>query len=110
MAEQSGYDAVMRMDPDETLFGEDVAKIRVALDLADLVNFPRRNFFGDRHHFATSHWPDYQARGIRLHKGTRYKGQHHEGPHCAGPQLTLDDVVIYHYGWVGDQRIRERSL
>lgn len=109
-AEQSGYDAVMRLDPDETLFGADVAQVRELLEQYDIVGFPRRNFFGDRLHYATSHWPDYQQRGIRLHKGTRYKGQHHEGPHCSGPHYIASDIVIYHYGWVGKPRIRERAL
>lgn len=110
MAEQSHYDAVMRLDPDETLFSADVSRIRALLEQYDIVAFPRRNFFGDRLHYATSHWPDYQRRGIRLHKGTRYKGQHHEGPHCEGPHYVAEDIVIYHYGWVGKPRIRERAL
>jgi hypothetical protein len=109
-AEYRKYDAIMRLDPDEVLFAADISKIRTALERADILMFPRRNFFGDRLHYATDHWPDYQARAFKLNKGTRYVGQHHEGPHCAGPLLTLDDVVIYHYGWVGKQRIRERAL
>src|SRR5258706_7723815 len=60
-AEELGYDAVMRMDPDECLMPDAADEIcRLLTEEAELLVFPRHEFFGDREHVRAAIYPDYQ--------------------------------------------------
>jgi hypothetical protein len=110
-AETCGYDALLRLDPDECMFGSDIAGLRSLLDEATLVRFPRYNFWGDRLHYVPVWWPDFQTRAFPLHQDIYYEGQHHEALRTEQPRQSIEaDTPIFHYGWVGKRRILERDL
>lgn len=104
------YDAVLRLDPDEAMFPEDIIDIRMSLEHDPVLALPRYNFWGDRLHYIDKHpwWPDHQTRAFRLNCGYHYEGQHHE--HLVADRVMVDPAPIYHYGWVGKQRILERDF
>jgi hypothetical protein len=123
-AERLGYDAIVRLDPDEAIFGYDVEVIRELLETVSVLCFARYNFWGDRLHYTPGIYPDWQCRAWRLHKGIRLGGQHHEGvgwteyglfegdPIADTPRqvLRVPSINIYHYGNVGKERMLERDL
>lgn len=103
--EAEGYDAVLRLDPDELVFPDVYGAVVSALEYADAVALPRYGFVSDRAHHNPRWHPDYQVRGVRLGVGLRYDGAVHE-------QLNYVDgyrlgylsgeprLHIYHYGWI----------
>lgn len=124
-AEDKGYDAIMRMDPDECLMPYAATLIKFHLQReASLLCFPRHEFFGDRAHVRPDLYPDHQARAWRLHRGIRVQGKRHEGidfaahglsEHSTDPEmhvLRLTDpyLHIFHYGWIGKQGIRRNQV
>lgn len=119
-AEAQGYDAIMRIDPDECLHPYAGTAIKLLLQRdATLLCFPRHEFFGDRKHVREDIYPDYQTRAWRLNRGIIVQGQRHEGvnlaqhglsEHTAVPDIRVLRVAdpylrIFHYGWVGKQGI-----
>ncbi len=123
-AEEWGYDAIVRLDPDEAIFPHDVQAIRELLETYSVLCFARYNFWQDRLHYTPGIFPDWQARAWQLNKGIRLEGQHHEGifwpkynlfegdPVADTPRqvLRVPNINIYHYGNVGRERILERDL
>lgn len=96
-----GYDAMLRIDPDELLSVEDMHKVRGALEAFPdrLLGLTRRHFVGDRLHVHPDWYPDYQWRAWWLNSGTRYDDAAavHELP--TGNRLELPDVTLFHYGY-----------
>lgn len=122
--EDQPFDAIVRLDPDEAIFPQDVTLIRDLLETYIILCFARYNFWGDRLHYTPGVYPDWQCRAWRLHRGIRLGGQHHEGvgwtqygmfegdPVADTPRevLRVPTINIYHYGNVGRERILERDL
>lgn len=79
-AEALGYDAIVRLDPDELMFPEQVADIRALLTQHHALLFPRYNFERDRFHFVPVWYPDYQLRAHRLNMGIQWSGRVHDTP------------------------------
>lgn len=100
-----GYDAMLRLDPDEAIYPALVENVRAWLADHDAVALRRYGFIGDRLHHNPRWLPDFQVRAIRLGVGLRYDGAVHE-------QLNYTDgyrmaysandplLHIYHYGWI----------
>lgn len=114
LAEQLGYDAAMRMDPDECLMPDAGWRIRKMLEAeASLLVFPRHEFWGDRYHVRGNVWPDDQARAWRLNRGIVVQGKKHEGvlfsahglaedttdPNCRVLRIRDPHLHIWHYCW-----------
>lgn len=112
-AEELGYDAAMRLDPDECLMPEAGYRIKPILESeAALLVFPRHEFWGDRYHVRQI-WPDDQARCWKLRRGIVVQGKKHEGilfgahglsedstdPHCRVLRIRDPYLHIFHYGW-----------
>jgi len=111
-AEAAGYDAILRLDPDETMFAEHVIRIRAILEAGDfhLLHIPRINFVGDRLHHSPLIDPHAQWRAWVLNRGIRYHAvKVHETPMLPSGLLTtvVPDVAIYHYGFVKPTSERE---
>jgi hypothetical protein len=117
-AEALGYDAAMRLDPDEALMPDAGHEVKRLLENeAALLCFPRYEFFGDRLRVRTDLFPDYQARAWALGRGITVQGKRHEGvdlttnglsEHSVDPNrrvLRVESPVIYHYGWLGREGI-----
>lgn len=123
-AEFEHYDAILRLDPDEAIFARDVVAIRELLETYTVLCLARYNFWADRLHYTPGLYPDWQARVWRLDKGIRLGGRHHEGlvwtqhglfegdPQADTPRqvLRVPSLNIFHYGWIGRQRMLERDL
>ena len=117
-AEALGYDALLRLDPDEAIFRSDVEVIRKKLTYeATLLVFARHEFYGSRRQVRPDTYPDYQARAWRLGRGIRLGGAKHEGINFTEHELyeatddpnkrvlRLTNPAIYHYGWSSPQAI-----
>lgn len=104
--EAEGYDAVLRLDPDELVFPDVFAAVTSALEDADAVALPRYGFVSDRAHHNPRWHPDYQVRGVRLGVGLRYDGAVHEqlnyvdGYRLRRLSATAPRLHLYHYGWL----------
>jgi hypothetical protein len=123
-AEQLGFDALLRLDPDEVMFARDIEAIRDLLKEYTLLCLSRYTFWLDRLHYTPGSFPDWQARVWLLNKGVRLGGQHHEtinwaqfGLHEGDPfadtprqVLRVPTLAIYHYGGIGRERILERDF
>lgn len=109
-AEQEGYDAFLRLDPDETLFAHDVDAIRVTLNAnpKQILQFPRINFVKDRLHYSTTLEPYDQFRAWGLGFGIRYHDVRvHETPTVPdGVIVTRVPQTIYHYGWIKPPKVK----
>lgn len=97
-----GYDAMLRVDPDELMFPDDMRKVRAALEAYPdrLLGLARRHFVGDRLHVHPDWHPDFQWRAWWLNNGTHYDddAKVHELP--TGDRLELPGAVLYHYGYI----------
>lgn len=105
LCEAEGYDAMLRIDPDECMFSEDMRKVRTTLEhFPDkLIGLSRRHFIGDRLHVHRDWNYDPQWRAWALHRGVHYpEGQRvHEVPSWKdGEQMLLSDVYLFHYGYL----------
>lgn len=123
-AEDLGCDAIVRLDPDELLFPEDISAIRQLLTEYKILCFARYNFWADRLHYTPGIYPDWQARAWVLNQGIHLGGQHHEGINWLELKMYEGDafadtprqvlrvptINIYHYGNVGRERMLERDL
>lgn len=99
--QKAGCDAMLRLDPDELMFPEDINRVRELLetDKTDLVILPRFNFTKDRLHWQAESYPDYQQRAWLLNRGVHYQASVHEVPHH--PNLRIHHAAglnIFHYG------------
>lgn len=122
--ENLGYQALVRLDPDELIFPRDADAIRMLLERYTILCFARYNFWVDRLHYTPGIYPDWQCRSWLLNQGIRLGGQHHEGvgwlqydmfegdPIADTPRqvLRVPHINLYHYGNVGRERILERDL
>ncbi|MBZ0291422.1 MAG: hypothetical protein K8L99_02535 [Anaerolineae bacterium] len=101
--ERAGYDAMLRLDPDEVMFPESINLIRCALVDWPKLSLPRFNFVRDRYHYAPDWYPDHQQRAWWLKRGVRYPAhlRVHEVPEGI-PALRFNNAHIYHYGWIKD--------
>src|SRR5579859_4743418 len=123
-AEESGYDAGMRLDPYECIFPESPDTVRYDLEhKATLLCFPRYEFFYDRKQYREDLFPDWQARAWRLNRGIKVEGKRHEGVNFfdsglrEGEDVLADERVmrvnapqLFHYGYVGKSKIRHNQL
>ncbi len=104
LGEQVGYDALLRLDPDELLFPSSFARIKVYLAGTLLgLRFPRLNFGPDRLHFNADNFPDPQFRAFWLRRGVSYHNLVHEMPVTVETWNTwpfVPDVAIYHYSGI----------
>lgn len=103
--EAEGYDAVLRLDPDELVFPDVFAAVTQKLAACDCVALPRYGFVRDRYHYNPRWHPDWQVRGFRLGAGLRYDGAVHEQLNYAdGYRLCYlpaePRLHLYHYGWI----------
>lgn len=106
-----GYDAVLRLDPDELVFPDLFGVVEQMLSVYECAALPRYGFIGDRLHHNPRWHPDWQVRALRLGVGLRYDGAVHE-------QLNYADGYrlgyvpgnprwhIYHYGWLLPLEVR----
>jgi hypothetical protein len=110
-----GYDALLRLDPDEAVYPEAVTWIAKVLDEYDCVAIPRYSFVGDRLHHGAQWHPDYQVRGLRTGIGLGYFGLVHEQVnYAAGYRMAYlpsgePQLHLYHYGWIrplDERRVR----
>lgn len=109
--EGEGYDALMRIDPDELMFAEDMFKVRRCLeeDRNDLIALSRYHFIGDRLHWRPDWYPDSQWRAWHLCRGIGYPAslRVHEVPMPLDPHANrelfirhhIEDAHIFHYGY-----------
>lgn len=102
--EAEGFEALLRLDPDELIFPDVFRAVESALAEHDAVALPRHAFIGDRLHH-NPHWhPDWQVRAFHLGIGLRYDGVVHEQINYANYRLAYLPVEprlhIYHYGWI----------
>lgn len=106
--EAAGYDAILRLDPDELMFPEDIDGIRRELERGEfaLLHLPRVNFVRDRLHYAPDLDPYRQWRAWLLNKGISYRHEGtfqpaHETPAFEPGKMGMTKEVtqtIFHYG------------
>ena len=116
-AEECGYDAMLRLDPDELMFPDQIALIKEHLSDHPLLALPRINFAGDRNHWFPQFGQDYQLRAWRLHEGVHYDRPIHEipvGTAAEGKPLLARAIngPIYHYAGLRPVSVRtyEKSV
>jgi len=98
-ARSEGFDAVLRLDPDELMFPGHINQVRSYLKKFSVLRFPRINFEVDRCHWCKQLWPDYQARAFCLDKDIYYVNRVHELLSLPA-NTTVKDVKewpIFHY-------------
>ncbi len=95
-AEQMEFEAILRLDPDETIYAATFDRLREALAVYDAVSFPRYNFERDRLHWMPQVYPDRQIRAWRLGCGIHYAGRVHEMP-TGMRDLWFSQNHLYHY-------------
>jgi len=103
--EAEGYDALLRLDPDELVYPDVFTAVAQMLATRECVALPRYGFVRDRRHYNPRWHPDWQVRAFRLGVGLRYDGAVHEQLNYAdGFRMGYlpDDprLHIYHYGWI----------
>ncbi len=112
--EAAGYDAMLRLDPDELMWPEDVDHVAGSLERgAGALMWPTYHFERDRLHWMPQLYPDCHIRAWMLDRGVRYTGRLHEWPQPSQPCaiVKLEDVHLYHYeGIRTDARRRLKHL
>lgn len=112
--EAEGYEAMLRLDPDECLFAADIDAAAGLLHTYKALRLARFNFVGDRLSIYPYKYPDYQTRAFHLGYGVRYFGDVHEtleksfraigwvedGGELVAPRdiVMCPQIAIYHYG------------
>lgn len=118
-AEKLGYDAILRLDPDELMFPDHIQRVRELLEdkVSAIGCVPRYNFWLDRLHYVEQapFYPDWQRRAFCLNRGVKYSGQRHEG--LTWPSDTMKRYMplaivapIFHYGDIYLPNILARDL
>ncbi len=119
-AEALGYDTMLRLDPDECMFADDIRLVRNLLGKHHLLRLPRFHFWEDRLHYVPEKFPDWQWRAWRLNEGVYLEGQYDEmvvgspewriGEYYAPDDerhiLDMLDCPIYHYGDLVNPAVR----
>lgn len=92
------YDIVLRLDPDELMFLEDISYVKYQFEngLASCLEFPRYNFKNSRL-YTTKDYPDYQARAWLLHRGIKYSTNKMVHETLLGFSQKMDNIHIFHY-------------
>lgn len=116
--EHLGYDALIRLDPDELMWPCALSELGRKLWTSHyrLFYLPRYNFWRSRKMYSPYPFPDWQARAFVLNAGVRLIGNVHEQIAPAlygwafdetgqGKILMAADSFIYHYG-----EVRSRPL
>lgn len=128
VAEQHGYDAMVKIDPDELFFIDHIRQMRELLNDYVVLRFPTYHFIRDRQHYNPfgHYYPDSHDRAWRLNIGLNYVGEYHSrlnwaeryfkeanGENDENDELVLDawHIHLYHYGDIKDRAARHlRSL
>jgi len=113
--EAEGYDAMLRLDPDELMWPADVDAVAAALNHHGAVKMPTYHFEEDRLQWMPQHYPDPHIRAWRLDQGSvRYEGAVHEWPRRDGEILKANRINahLYHYEGIRphDERRRLKHL
>ena len=109
--EAEGYDAMLRLDPDELMWPADVDAVAAALKRHIAVKLPTYHFEDDRHQWMPQHYPDFHIRAWRLDEdAVRYKGKVHEWPKRGGERLMAYEINahLYHYEGIRPHSERRR--
>lgn len=105
VALKKGYKYMLRLDPDELMFKDEIEKIFNLLEFQQYqsIALPRFNFEYDRKHYSKQLYPDYQARGFEIAE-VSFSGKVHE--HINLPPIYVDDCCIYHYEGLNTMQYR----
>lgn len=104
---------MLRLDPDELMFPDEIRQAAGLLDHYALVSFPRWNFWYDRLQVNVHARPDMQYRAWRLDGRVTYQGKRHEVVRFGGHAREVyqaKGIYIYHYGDIGMRNIYDRAL
>lgn len=95
-----GFEALLRLDPDELMYPAHIGYIKEQLDEYDVVRLPRYNFWMDRLHWTSDSYPDWQARLFRLGSNIHWQGRVHEQLYIPTYMNVLlsSETPIFHYG------------
>lgn len=105
---QLGFEALLRLDPDELMFPDDMDCVVATLRAGrPFLTLPRYNFEEDRQHYETYSYPDYQGRAFHLHPELRYDNRMHETVTASASRLgwsakPVENAHIYHYARIVD--------
>jgi FkbM family methyltransferase len=77
-AAEHGVTHILRLDPDEVMFGDAIDSIKRLMTFYDMVWLPRYTFEEDRRHYWADVYPDWQPRAHRV--DIRWTGKVHESP------------------------------
>jgi len=109
-AEKAGYDAIIKLDPDELMFPGDLHSVGQEIGLRyRAACLPRLNFVQDRNrvHKGDGWYPDWQTRVWELGHGVEWRGQHHASAAASIRELQwrLDQLrtPIFHYKWIASR-------
>jgi hypothetical protein len=112
--EECGFDAMLRLDPDEAIFPASAQVIKQVLERdCTLLFLSRWNFWMDRKHYSAANYPNYVHKAFRLNRGIRWILKRHETMNLQELGLTVDlnaspdvramsipDPQVFHYGWL----------
>jgi hypothetical protein len=104
-AKVNGYKNMVRLDPDELMFVDDIKELFDELKNTELIYLPRFNFESDRHHYCAELYPDFQARAYQL-EAVHYQGIVHEGVSGFKNSKFSMHTHIYHYEGLNSMRYR----
>lgn len=107
LARFQGYDAMLRLDPDECVHTDDIQTIRGLLERWDNVRMWLLHFVETRRQVSTVWVDDRQIRAFRLFPETCYAGRVHETLQNPGTVCPAD-LRVFHYGVIED--LKTRSL
>lgn len=109
-AETFGYDAMLRLDPDELVDVADVAAIRRELETHWAVYGHFLHFAEDRLQVVPVWMNDYQARAFWLNRGMVYHNRLHEVLAVPpGAPVSRLDFTIFHYGCIEPREVRRKQ-
>ncbi len=103
VCEALGFDALLRLDPDECMFPNDINSVLYLLQEWQVVRLARYNFWKDRLHWTKESYPDWQGRAFLLRRGVYWQGKVHEQLYIPPyiKECRYGDAPIYHYGDIG---------
>jgi hypothetical protein len=97
LCESLGYNFILRLDPDELMFPEQMTQVfSFLMQGAGAISMSRFNFEEDRWHYRPDVFPDMQVRGIDT-RCCKYVGAVHESVLCKTEIVMAPDISIFHY-------------